>query len=773
MKKIFFALILAACLTAAFAYNPLPECYHTYDEIYAELLQIESQYPAFAKLYTIGFSEVDNLPIYAMKLSDNVASEENEPAVVFVGQVHAEEVLGVETTMSNISEILQNMQTPPYGNWIAQLEMWFIPTLNPEGHNVVSSFTDVTYRKNKRDMNNNGVFDFVFGSPGYDLDGVDINRNFAFNWCHGDTLWALAGEVTEPYDYYRGPALMSESETQAFAAFCRQHKPVFAIIWHSSRTGNLSEQVFYPSNWWGIRPAPDLALGQQIGEGVAQQIQKLGSGGYYEPSATKGRKGGANDWLYQQFGTICLVIECGTNDIQPVDTTMVKVVTRNTNGVKWLLNRALPTSSAVPSSSMLRGVITDAVTGLPLEAEIIVEQRKAPWFAPRKSDPVNGSYWRPVSAGSYTLRFRKKGYAEHVIYNQNINNGSWTNVPVQLQPLPPVTIHGSVRSSYSNTPIAARVVIYDIENDTLQVNGNFVHTTYPGTHRVEISADGYYPYIGNLDIQSGTQAVQLNVVLTPYTVHFSEDWENGLQLWIKNYKWVTQNVLSVSGYALTDSWGGKGFYPQNCNNWIRTSAPIAIPASGNPLLMFDQHLYTEFVYDSVRVEVSADTLSWQTIYSNSGQYDWWHPVYIPLDQYAGQSIYLRFRLTDQSNDEDLTDPGWTIDNLKIITGSATPNLDESMAPLPFALLYPNYPNPFRTETTLKYSLGTDSPVSLAIYNIRGQKIKTLHSGMVKRGTYTLQWDGKDDHNAPAASGIYFARLTGSGTSRSQKLLLLK
>ncbi|MFB3844571.1 MAG: M14 family zinc carboxypeptidase [Candidatus Cloacimonadaceae bacterium] len=774
MSKYF--LVLLACvfaLTALQALPPLPSCYHTYAEITAELQQLEMQYPSLAKVYIIGHSQQDNLPIYAIKLSDNVEQEENEPAVLFIGQVHAEEVLGVETTMSNLHEILEHSQNSPYGNWLNQLEMWFIPTINPEGHTVVTDYLDPSYRKNKHDNNNNGVFDFST-LVGYDIDGVDINRNFPFNWVHGDTLFTPPGLDTEAYDYYRGPAAGSESETQALMNFCRQQKPVFCIVWHSSRnpqTG-LCEGVFYPLNWYGTRPCPDLALGQQIGEGVAAAIIRENGGGGYEPSASSGRKGDINNWMYKELGTICLVIECGTNNIQPDSTLMVNTVQRCTNGVKWLLNRALPISSAVPSNSMLRGTVTDAVTGQPLEAEIYVEERHAPWFTPRKSDPVNGTYWRPISNGYYHIHFRKKGYAEQVVNGWNVFN-SWSTLSAALQPLPAVNLHIAVRNSENGSLLPSQVVLYDVENDTLQTDGEFNLITYQGRHRIEISADGFYPYLDTLEVAAGISSLNLNIILTPAAVHFEENFDNGLANWVQNGTWITENQLAVNGSALTDSWGGKGFYSQNCNTWIRTANPISIPSSGNPLLLFDEHLYTEFNYDLVKVEVSSDTLNWQAIYVNSGQYDWWHPVYVPLNGFEGQSLFLRFHLTDQSNNIDLTDPGWTIDNLRIVTGSATPASDETSGQIPLTILLQTYPNPFHDCTTIKFTTGTETTLKIEIYNIKGQKVKTLTNQLYKRGNYSLSWDGTDDKGSALASGVYFCRLTCRQKVMTEKLLLLK
>ncbi|HHZ15076.1 MAG TPA: hypothetical protein GX398_03060, partial [Candidatus Cloacimonetes bacterium] len=332
----------------------LPTCYYTYDQISDMLADYEAQYPTLAKRVLIGHSQQDNLPIYALRITRNVDQEEYKPALLFIGQVHAEELLGVQITMSNIAEILANNQQLPYRMWLFRLDIWFIPTLNPEGHNVVTSNLDTSYRKNKRDNNNNGIFDFD-PRVGYDIDGVDINRNMSFNWVHGDTLYAPTTTSTpELFDYYRGPAPMSESEVQALDNLCEERRFIYSIVWHSSRTGNLSEKCYYPFNWKQVRPSPDLSFSASIGEGLAATIVKENGSGSYEPSPNLSRKGATHDWMYQQFGTFQTLIECGTSNLQPDSTLMVNTVQRCSNATRWLLNRAMD-SSSLPSNSMLTG----------------------------------------------------------------------------------------------------------------------------------------------------------------------------------------------------------------------------------------------------------------------------------------------------------------------------------------------------------------------------------------------------------------------------------
>ncbi|HOQ84049.1 MAG TPA: M14 family zinc carboxypeptidase, partial [Candidatus Syntrophosphaera thermopropionivorans] len=288
MQKRYFPFILIFFTVLTIKIIALPSCYYTYDQISQLLSTYESQYPDIAKKVLIGYSQEDHIPIYAMRITDNVNQDEEEPALLFVGQVHAEEVLGVQITMSNIAEILTNRYQLPYMQWINQLDLWFVPTLNPEGHNVVTSNLDSSYRKNKRDNNMNGIFDF---SPqvGYDVDGVDINRNFSFNWVHGDTLFQPGG--LEVWDYYRGPAPMSESENQAIKELADRYKFIYSICWHSSRTGNLSEKCYYSFNWKNVRPSPDLAFSASIASGIASHIIKETGTGTYDYFPNLSRQG--------------------------------------------------------------------------------------------------------------------------------------------------------------------------------------------------------------------------------------------------------------------------------------------------------------------------------------------------------------------------------------------------------------------------------------------------------------------------------------------------
>lgn len=766
MKRI--AIVATLLLLGLAIYANLPTCYHTYDQIIDLLQGYETQYPGQAKVHLLGYSQEDHVPIYGIKISNNVLQDEDQPAVLFVGQVHAEEVLGVEITLSNIKEILENRNISPYNIWLSQLEMWFVPTLNPEGHNVVTSNIDTSYRKNKRDMNGNGIFDY---SPlvGYDVDGVDLNRNFWWNWVHGDTLLHPGG--LEKYDYYRGPAPMSESELTAIKALCDAKKFTYSICWHSSRTGNLSEKIYYSFNWKEVRPSPDVALASAVALGVANQIPKEGGTGVYEALPNLGRKGNFHDWMYQHYGSIQLLIEVGTANLQPDSLLMVNTIQRATNGVKWLLNRALPFSTSVNSSSMLTGLVKDAVTNQALEAQIIIPERHARWMHPRTSKASTGRYYRPIAPGTYSLIARKKGYNDYIVPSLTVNNGSMTTHNIMMMPKATATLSGRVHSGAQD--VSALIVLGAVEPDTLAVNGEFIIHSYVAQQiPISITAEGYYPYIANINLQAGNNS--LFVDLSPITTIFSETWENGTQNWVLDGPWVLQNEESASGNAITDSWGGYGFYAINCDVNIRTASPISLPNTEHLFLAWDQHLYTEWDYDFVSVAVSSDLQEWQEIYVQSGQFDWWHTIHVPLGAFAGQQLYFRFRLTDNSTHEELTDPGWTIDNIRIFSGMATPNLDHLGSTMPgISALYPNFPNPFNPSTTIRYSLSEADHVSLDIYNMKGQKVKSLVNSSQAPGNHSVVWDGTDANSNPVSGGIYFYRLNTGKYSKTMKMVMIK
>ena len=85
----------------------------------------------------------------------------------------------------------------------------------------------------------------------------------------------------------------------------------------------------------------------------------------------------------------------------------------------------------------------------------------------------------------------------------------------------------------------------------------------------------------------------------------------------------------------------------------------------------------------------------------------------------------------------------------------------------------NYPNPFNPVTIIKFSLPKKSEVELTIYNIKGQKVKTLLKSHLLHGEHSIVWDGKDMNDKPVSSGIYFTRLKAGNKKIVKKMMMLK
>ncbi|HEX9653708.1 MAG TPA: FlgD immunoglobulin-like domain containing protein, partial [bacterium] len=91
---------------------------------------------------------------------------------------------------------------------------------------------------------------------------------------------------------------------------------------------------------------------------------------------------------------------------------------------------------------------------------------------------------------------------------------------------------------------------------------------------------------------------------------------------------------------------------------------------------------------------------------------------------------------------------------------------EPVQPLSYQL-HQNYPNPFNPTTAIRFDLASASQVTLKIYNVLGQEIRTLLDEFKPAGQHTVQWDGKDDRGAETASGIYIVRFS-AGTNQFVK-----
>jgi hypothetical protein len=98
--------------------------------------------------------------------------------------------------------------------------------------------------------------------------------------------------------------------------------------------------------------------------------------------------------------------------------------------------------------------------------------------------------------------------------------------------------------------------------------------------------------------------------------------------------------------------------------------------------------------------------------------------------------------------------------------------DDPEIPADFSLAQ-NYPNPFNPSTVIEYSLPQASEATLEIFNVLGQKVRTLAHGQQPAGRHRVQWDGKNDTGELLPSAIYLYRLQAGGRVETRKMLFVR
>ena len=92
---------------------------------------------------------------------------------------------------------------------------------------------------------------------------------------------------------------------------------------------------------------------------------------------------------------------------------------------------------------------------------------------------------------------------------------------------------------------------------------------------------------------------------------------------------------------------------------------------------------------------------------------------------------------------------------------------------PTLVLKPNYPNPFSSNTSIRFDLPRASDVTVTIYDVLGHRFVTITEPDLEAGENTLVWDGRDRHGRQIPSGVYFYRLEADGQAEVKRMTLIR
>ncbi len=194
--------------------------FYTYQEFLDEIDAMAAQYPNLitARAPISTFLTHQNRPLYWMRMSDNPATDEAEPEVLYTAIHHAREPNSLSEVIFYMWYLLENYATSEEIQYLLDnTELYFVPMINPDGY-IYNETTDPNgggmWRKNRK-LNSGGSY------------GVDLNRNYSYGW--GTT----GVSFTQTSDTYPGTGAFSEPETQAIKWFCENRDFVFAFNAHT------------------------------------------------------------------------------------------------------------------------------------------------------------------------------------------------------------------------------------------------------------------------------------------------------------------------------------------------------------------------------------------------------------------------------------------------------------------------------------------------------------------------------------------------------------
>jgi carboxypeptidase T len=301
------------------AFPPADSGYHDYAEMTADLNALVAAHPTIAQKSSIGLSyEGRDMPV--VKISDNVATDENEPEVLFDAHQHAREHLTVEMALYIMHLLVDNYGTDSrITNLVNSREFWIVPDMNPDGGEYdIATGSYRSWRKNRQP------------NAGSSNVGTDLNRNWSYQWgCCGGSSGTTSSET------YRGPSGFSAPETQRLRDFVNSRvvggvQQIKANIdWHT-----YSQLVLWPYGYTTTDTTGNL--GADARSAFASLGTAIAPSGYTPEQASDLyiADGTITDWMWATHGIFSYTIEMypGANGtgggFYPPDEQIVTQTTR-------------------------------------------------------------------------------------------------------------------------------------------------------------------------------------------------------------------------------------------------------------------------------------------------------------------------------------------------------------------------------------------------------------------------------------------------------------
>ena len=366
--------------------------YPTYSTYLATMDTFQSKHPDICHIETILENTAANHKILVAHISNDLQNRGNKPAFFYTSTMHGDEVTGYYLMLRLIDYLLSNYDSDPQvQNIVNNVDLWICPLENPDG----------TYRNHNDSLNESPY------STRHNYTDDDLNRSYP-----------IAGQNNSNTNY---PA-----EVQAMMEFGAQH--------HFTMSANLhgGAEVFnYPWDTWESMDKlhADDSWWNHIGHNFANTCH---SQNYWYFQDMYGGVTEGGDWYtitgsrqdYFTYFQNCREVT--------LEVSSDKVVSSRNLYKYWNYTRKALLDYIEESLNGFRGIVTDTITGLPVEAKVFVNNHD------RDNSHVfsllpDGNYHRPIKGGTYSVTYTAEGYLPKTV-NVTVTDGQCTVQDIKLVP---------------------------------------------------------------------------------------------------------------------------------------------------------------------------------------------------------------------------------------------------------------------------------------------------------------------------------------------------
>jgi hypothetical protein len=359
------------------------DTYPTYTQYDSIMRKFTVLYPSLCRLDTIGISGYGKL-VLALKISDNVLQDENEPEVFYTSSMHGDETGGYVLMLHLIDYLLKNYNTLPRArNLIDNLEIWINPLANPDG----------TYRTGNT----------IISPIRYNSKGFDLNRSFP-----------------DPLD----ASIVVPDENKDMIRFMRKHHFIISANFHAG-----AEVVNYPWDRYLYKFHADDIWFNSISRAYADTVHNYSTPAYMnfmDNGVTRGAVwykvyGGRQDFVTSELQGREVTIEL--DDIKTTPAAQL--------GLLWMYNSSSLMGYLENAYYGIYGLVRDSATLKPVQAKVFITGHDMD-SSHVYSDTLSGTFVRMLAPGSYNITYSAKGYKTETVTNVEVFKNQRTDITVNL-----------------------------------------------------------------------------------------------------------------------------------------------------------------------------------------------------------------------------------------------------------------------------------------------------------------------------------------------------